>query len=99
MNLFFKNYLSEVQIPVPRPWVIHLKENKENWNAELNQLDDGKKDSTEGEKSGEDSKNDKAERGENKEEISVDTTDHPTEDLDNIDFIDNDEEGESVTTH
>ncbi|VDD83443.1 unnamed protein product [Mesocestoides corti] len=31
-----------IQIPVLRPWVVHLKENKENWGKELKQLEESK---------------------------------------------------------
>nr|CDS22433.1 calcium:calmodulin dependent 3'5' cyclic [Echinococcus granulosus] len=82
-------------VPVLRPWVCHLKENKENWGKELKQLEEEKKNVAESKKSVEcgDGANDEA--AEEADDSNLNTADRMSDHLDSIDFIDCEGEDES----
>eukprot|EP00108_Taenia_solium_P011958 TsM_000588600 transcript=TsM_000588600 gene=TsM_000588600 len=85
-------------VPVQRPWVCHLKENKENWSKELKQLEEEKKKKKAPETTKEDGSNAKDETTEEAEETNEETEDRLSDHLDSMDFIDCDGEEETEPT-
>ncbi|KAL5105853.1 Calcium/calmodulin-dependent 3'5'-cyclic nucleotide phosphodiesterase 1C [Taenia crassiceps] len=86
-------------VPVQRPWVCHLKENKENWSKELKQLEEEKKKLTETDKPTDDGGgNTKGETTEVTEDTNEETEDRLSDRLDSMDFIDCDGEEETEPT-